>query len=328
MYSTQTLEKITIEPTSYCNARCPQCDRFDEKNNLLVPLRHLDLGVLKQRLDPGMLPNLQKVEFEGNCGDVLSHNNPLGLVYLYRDVRQLMLVTNGSIRNVDFFRELAKFPNMELWFSVDGLQDTNHLYRQDCDFDKIMANADAYIQAGGKATWKFIVFRHNQHQVDQARELSEKMGFRNFSVIQSDRSWHHGNKWPVYNRGKYQFDLEPSDEVNEGELQSDHRQLGKDLSNLYRTHRSIKRCPQSEAKSIFVDHKGHVIPCCMLSIDFWRDTNNTPLLRKYLQQPGSINLNHHSMDEIFESDFYQRDLPRSLAHQPMPTCIQHCAEAT
>ena len=76
MYSTQTLEKITIEPTSYCNARCPQCDRFDEKNNILVRLRHLDLGLLKQRLDPGMFPNLQKVEFEGNCGDVLSHNNP------------------------------------------------------------------------------------------------------------------------------------------------------------------------------------------------------------------------------------------------------------
>ena len=133
MYSTQTLEKITIEPTSYCNARCPQCDRFDEKNNLIVPLRHLDLGLLKQRLDPGRFPNLQEVKFEGNCGDVLSHNNPLGLVYLYRDVRQLILVTNGSIRNVDFFRELAKFPNMQLWFSVDGLQDTNHLYRQDCE---------------------------------------------------------------------------------------------------------------------------------------------------------------------------------------------------
>ena len=83
MYSTETLEQITIEPTSYCNARCPQCDRFDEKNNLIVPLQHLDVGILQSRLDPRSLPNLRKVELEGVVGDVLSHNNPLGLMLVF-----------------------------------------------------------------------------------------------------------------------------------------------------------------------------------------------------------------------------------------------------
>ena len=124
MYSTKTLEQITIEPTSYCNARCPQCDRFDEKNNLIVPLKHLDISILNKNLRPEFFPNLKQIDLEGNCGDVLSHKNPMGLVYLYRDVGKLRMVTNGSIRNKEFFKDLATFKNLELVFSIDGSKHT------------------------------------------------------------------------------------------------------------------------------------------------------------------------------------------------------------
>lgn len=326
MYSTETLEQITIEPTSYCNARCPQCDRFDEKNNLIVPLQHLDVGILQSRLDPRSLPNLRKVELEGAVGDVLSHNNPLGLMLVFRDVTEVVMWTNGSVRNADFFRGLAQFKNTELVFSVDGLNDTNHLYRQSCNFEKIMSNAEAYIGAGGNASWKFIVFKHNEHQVEQARELSKRMGFRRFETVHSDRSWHHGNKWPVYNNNEYQFDLEPSSVFNNATLESDHSSLNSRLADIYRQNRSIKQCPEAAKKRIFIDYAGNVIPCCMLQSDLWTENFNTKFLMKHVKDLDRISLHNHTIHEIFQGEFYQRDLPQSLANKPMPKCLLYCAE--
>ena len=325
MYSTKTVEEVIIEPTSYCNARCPQCDRFDDKNNLIVPLKHLSLSLVRRRLGVSQLPNLRRVVLEGNCGDVLSHNDPIGLVQAFEHVTEVQLFTNGAVRDAGFFRELAHFENTHMVFSVDGLRDTNHLYRQDCDFDRIMTNAEAYTKAGGRATWKFIVFRHNQHQVEQARALSQSMGFRDFVVQHSDRSWHVGHRWPVYNRGEYQFDLEPGDRVRVGQLKSDHRQLPERLAEIYRTHGAVKRCPQAVKRSIFVDHNAHVIPCCMLSHDLWSETYNSRFLRKHLPSPSEISLVHHDLARIFSGDFYTRTLPSSLSDRPMPQCLLHCS---
>ena len=66
--------------------------------------------------------------------------------------------------------------NVIMSFSIDGLEDTNHLYRQDVEWDKIMERAKKFIGAGGRAEWKFIIFRHNQHQVEEARSLSKELG--------------------------------------------------------------------------------------------------------------------------------------------------------
>ena len=325
MYSTETLEQITIEPTSYCNARCPQCDRFDDKNNLIVPLKHLNISILQQNLQPKLLPNLKQVDLEGNCGDVLSHKNPLGLLLVYKDVKKIRMVTNGSVRGVEFFKDLAQFKNTELVFSVDGLQDTNHLYRQECNFEKIMSNAESYINAGGNATWKFIVFKHNEHQINQAKELSQKIGFKNFIVQHSDRSWYHGWKWPVYNNNTYQYDLEPSS-MFEKSLSSDHSKLNEKLITIYKQNKVVKQCPMALQKKIFVDYNGYVIPCCMLSNDLWNETYNTKFLKKYVKDLGTISLYKNNIKKIFEGEFYKKDLPMSFKTKPMPKCLLYCAE--
>ena len=54
-------------------------------------------------------------------------------------------------------------------FAIDGLEDTNHLYRVNTNFNKIMENAKAFINAGGIARWDFIAFAHNEHQIEEAK---------------------------------------------------------------------------------------------------------------------------------------------------------------
>ena len=123
--------------------------------------------------------------FCGNHGDPMMHPNPMELVCQFK---QVTIDTNGSMGALKTYRQLAE-NGVDIWFSIDGLEDTNHIYRQDVVWDNIMERVDAFISAGGRATWKFIVFRHNMHQIDQARELSVELGFENFELIRGGRDW-------------------------------------------------------------------------------------------------------------------------------------------
>jgi hypothetical protein len=69
----------------------------------------------------------------------------------------------------------------------EGLEDTNHLYRQKVKWERVMENAKAFIDRGGHAKWDFIVFKHNEHQVDEARQLAMDMGFEKFQVKKTGR---------------------------------------------------------------------------------------------------------------------------------------------
>jgi hypothetical protein len=44
----------------------------------------------------------------------------------------------------------------------------------------VIANSQAFIDAGGFASWDYLIFKHNEHQIDEAIALSKKMGFREF----------------------------------------------------------------------------------------------------------------------------------------------------
>lgn len=325
MYNLKSLKRITIESTSFCNARCPQCDRFDKFNKTIVPLKHLDCQWLEKNLNPGLLPALQEVVLEGNCGDVLSHRDPESFLRLYKDVEKIRIVTNGSIRNEKFFENLATYKNLEITFSVDGLQDTNSMYRQNTDFDKIMNNARAFIGNGGKAVWKFIVFKHNEHQIDQARNLSRTYNFAGFETQHSDRSWYHGKKWPVFNDGRYVFDLEPSEKfVDIDSFNNDQEKLSETITNYYKS-RKISECPLALKKEIFIDYNGYVLPCCILSNDFWQQTYNTKFLKKYLPDPGVISIKQFNIEQIFDSEFYTKTLKESFSTKPMPKCLLYCS---
>ncbi|MFC1814481.1 hypothetical protein ACFL0M_00780 [Thermodesulfobacteriota bacterium] len=101
-----------------------------------------------------------------------------------------MVSTNGSMRNPAWWKKLGElFAGTESWFEfhIDGLKDTNHLYRIGANWDKIMANAAAFISGGGSADWHYVLFKHNQHQIEEAHEIARQMGFNSFILIETSR---------------------------------------------------------------------------------------------------------------------------------------------
>ena len=60
----------------------------------------------------------------------------------------------------------GRFMRGGIVFSVDGLEDTNHIYRRGVKWEKLFANMKAYSETGAMGIWEFLIFDHNKHQVE------------------------------------------------------------------------------------------------------------------------------------------------------------------
>ena len=101
----------------------------------------------------------------------------------------LHMTTNGGGRSDDWWRNIAKVfgKHGRVTFSVDGLEDTNHLYRVNVDWKRVENSMDVFTQAGGKGLWVFLIFEHNEHQIEEARQMSVEYGFSKFFTVDHDR---------------------------------------------------------------------------------------------------------------------------------------------
>ena len=190
---------LHLELTSRCNALCPMCARttgLDYDNELLKKRDDLDLVDTDPQLIKNVLEQLQPftpehVFINGNFGDPIMYPYLLDVVRMCKDagVPQVTLSTNGSAQTEAWWRELAQIMRKpdKVIFAIDGLEDTNHLYRVNTKWSTIMRNAKAFIEEGGLARWDYIGFEHNEHQIDEARQLADDMGFVTFRYKKSNR---------------------------------------------------------------------------------------------------------------------------------------------
>ena len=118
-------------------------------------------------------------------------------------------------------------------FSIDGLESTNHVYRKNVNWEKLMSNAEAFIAAGGSAHWDMLVYKHNQHQVDAAEQLARDMGFKWFRAKVSKRAFTDRLEFPIG-------------------WQEPVVKFGPIL------------CHAQQEKSMYIDAQGRVSACCWL----------------------------------------------------------------
>ena len=172
MYSIESLSKIAFEISSHCNSKCPQCPRYDMFGRVHkdLSITHLDIDIIK-RLPLEKMKNLKSVSFCGNFGDPLMHPALNEIITFFQN-QQISISTNASLRSKEWWAQLGKNKNIEVTFCIDGIGPAHELYRRNTSYKKIIENAKAYISSGGKARWQFIVFRHNEHQLTEAKKLS------------------------------------------------------------------------------------------------------------------------------------------------------------
>ena len=230
---------VHLEPTDVCQARCPQCARETDLFFDAQQQHHLSVDDLRDVLPESVMQKLDKMFMCGNYGDPAAGRHTLELFKYFRDCQPTLVLgmtSNGGIGSQSWWRELAAILNQSqdyVVFSIDGLADTNHLYRVNVDWERLMKNIQAFIGAGGSAHWDMLVYQHNQHQVELCKNLARELGFRWFRT-----------------------------KITRRPLIGDLRLPAAGKSNQHPA--SHIDCHALAERSIYIDAQARISPCCWL----------------------------------------------------------------
>lgn len=199
----ETARVLHIEPTDVCQAACPACAReTDPTFNKKVHNYHT-LRSFKNTVPEKLIYRLDKVYMCGNYGDPAANEESKSILSYVREVNSSIVLgmnTNGGLQSSYWWADLGLVmykPEDYVVFSIDGLEDTNHIYRKNVSWDRVMRNAETFIAAGGNAHWDMLVFKHNEHQVDACEQLAKSMGFKWFRAKVSKRPVPAGIEQPI-----------------------------------------------------------------------------------------------------------------------------------
>ena len=185
------IKYFEIELSNYCNAKCPACIREYSAPETLNN-GNISLEQIKKIIN--QIPNPKNLQFYfgGTSGDPMMNPEIVEIFsYSSEHVKAVSMDTNGSLRSTRVWKqigEISKKTGACVIFSIDGLEDTNHIYRINTNWKLIMRNIKTYIDAGGHCDWKFLIFEHNQHQVEEAKQLAKQIGVTNFTTELSTRT--------------------------------------------------------------------------------------------------------------------------------------------
>ena len=190
---------LQVENTTRCNAWCPECPRNQGGYGLNPDLvvEDLDCTRFQQVLDS--LPNLETIQFCGNYGDTVMAANVLEHIAIAKKhCKKIQVHTHGALRSRGWWHEFADVlcsHEHDVWFAIDGLEGVHEIYRQGTKFTKVIENAKAFINNGGHATWQFIPWQHNEHQIMQCMKMSQDLGFKKFKFVFGVRSEVQPRHW-------------------------------------------------------------------------------------------------------------------------------------
>jgi len=233
------IKRLHVELTTVCQAECPMCPRtvlgYHDGRMKNTEIKFKQFTELVKPLMP-----LDKILFCGSLGDPLS-NKDFRIILLWLTQQNpainIGMNTNGAIGSTDLWTDIASLIKGNQYshtvFSIDGLKDTNDIYRKKVVWKKVMANAKAYIAAGGVAHWEMIVFKHNEHQINEAKQLAESMGFRAFRTKATSRFDHNSDTG-----------LEPP------------------TNHSFEMKKKEFKCQVEEEKSVYLSAEGIWYPCC------------------------------------------------------------------
>ena len=172
MFEYGRVDRLELEFNNTCFLYCGGCGRTYNPKIEEAGKQIMALEDIKRFFPPEFCKQLRWFLSCGNYGEPAAHPDALDILRWFRDngTKNVSFSSNGSSRDPAFWKEAAEIINGpggsrgniknyyggRVTFSIDGLEDTNHLYRIGAKWDKLMANTEAFINAGGRARWQFI----------------------------------------------------------------------------------------------------------------------------------------------------------------------------
>lgn len=332
MYQYKDIRVVHLEITEKCQSACSMCPRYlpDGTVNPMLDMSELSLEDCKAIFSPEFVKQLHHIYACGSYGDAIMAKDTFDIFKYFRDCNpnlKLTLHTNGGARNAEWWEELALVirNNGGIVFAVDGLEDTNHIYRKNVVWSNVIRAMESYTGAGGKAEWHYLVFRHNEHQVEEAEVLAKSMGMK--FVYKKSNRFITSNTVVESSHG---LSLPTNKKYINTELLSDLSGLldrGSEAYNL-----TPINCKVQSIGNIYISARGLVVPCCWIATRMYSHN----IIRDYkvkeiwdmIGDVGSIDAKKHGIKGVLDRSFIKTMPDRwakpSNAEGKPAVCIERC----
>jgi len=307
MWDMDTIEWLDIELTSFCNIECKGCFRVISKHSgEILNREYITIDVIRERFQKDQFPSIKIINFCGSVDEPTTHPQFFDIIRHFADWNaHINIATNGSLRTTKWWTELAGIlpSSHAVTWGIDGSDELSEVYRQGSNFAKVEQNYRAFNAAGGRSNWQFIVFEHNEHQLEEAKAKATAEGFKSFKTIISHRKDTTG--------GVKSAKTEKIDNAPEIPYIS---------------------CKYGNQKRIFINHRGNVIPCCHLNSKMM-EYDATGIIKDDFEQllednnyRDTINLNKVGIAEAIDSDVWQGITNSWGSDKPLKRCMQVCKQ--
>jgi len=350
MYNYSDITTVHLEVTQRCQAACPMCDRNENGgvDNRHITNAELSLKECIKIFKPSFIAQLKTMYMCGNLGDPIVARDTLEIFRYFRQHNPdmwLSMNTNGGAKDEAWWRELAQvFGRMgTVIFSVDGLRDTNHLYRQGVVWDNIERSMRAFIGAGGRARWDYIIFEHNEHQVACAETWSKILGFERFQKKKSGRFITASNagkdKHQAQNRKGEQTQLieKPKSIDNQNLALLKQKEIEKSYGSMSDYYNKCRiKCKVAAEKNIFITAEGLLMPCCWTAgrmYKWWHQDYRVEQIWDFIDRAGGkqgIDVINNDLETVMNNGLLQ-DIQNSwskpsIADGKLGVCAMKCGE--
>jgi len=338
----KNIKKVELEITSNCNASCPGCARTQHPEHLNIET--FGLSDLKRIFPSREYIEGKQFKFCGVLGDPAFNPECVDMVdYLTANGAYCQLSTNGGIQTAEWWTRLGQISKqtglVDTVFCVDGHKKTNHIYRVNTVFEVIDRNMTAYSKAGGVGTWMFIIFDHNESELEIAEAHANSLGFK-FATRTGMRNSLHD--WTAQIKKKENGKLVQKEVVitTTGDKEHSKKDKIKELDNFitaYKTNMldeevknkvlSSIKCKLVHEGEFFIASNQTLWPCCFLwDSNFKNKENIVEKLAEYGNEWNS--LKHHTIDEILAHPWFAEILGASWDpehNKHFTRCIRTCA---
>jgi len=289
---------ISIEPTTSCNLRCPECPSGLRSFTRPTGMLHIDL--FKRTID-AMAHHVNYLTFYFQ-GEPYLHTNFLDMV-AYASSKNIYTATstNAHYLKEKTAEETVKSELKKLIISIDGTsQDTYQSYRVGGSLEKVIEGTKAIVKAKRELksktpyiVFQFLVVKPNEHQIPEVYTLAKELGVDEVK-LKSAQIYDFENGSPL---------------IPDQEKYSRYR-LNKDGS--YSIQNQFENNCWKMWHSCVITWDGKVLPCC-----FDKDA-----------QYSMGNLQEQSFEEIWYGDKYQQFRRTLFTNRKEIEICKNCTEGT
>lgn len=369
MTSSSVIKELQMEITNYCQARCPECAREKSQIKLKKPIspyyyglntKYITFDEFKSWFSKDNWEMLELIDFCGNYDEPTTNPDLLKIIdwilgnELFSKDLVVNIATNGGTRSTEFWKEMGnlckkyrtgeRHSRLRVVWGIDGLEDTNHIYRINVKWDKLQENFRAFLSSGGYGYWQFIYFNHNKHQEKEVNQRSIDEGFAGMKWRGGQA--HEYSKTEIKPteigkfKGKGKVDLVKINNIKKEkkfdkdaiieklEASGNDKWDVREVVNETKVEHEIS-CKamlgyenKEQFSRLYVTYHGWVIPCCWWGTQLELDN----VYKTYSTDTESHKLNgKNSFEEILKSSWFTDVHDYIQSHQP-GTCVSHCKE--